>query len=197
MIAAEVMVPCFSFAPRCNLDWAAISAVGGWVAAIVTFFAVLLPFRQYRKEFKLRAGEEATDAEIAARGSVIALTSIHTGLEKIRHDLKEPEGFSDFPDSIGHIRSFISNVPPIALPRSPKLRNVRVGIASLEVTLASLKIYVAECDEGKFDAGSVEQYLVTVDLACGFFNRVVKELDVQFPDFKFADVLERLDEGSF
>ncbi|WP_313242062.1 hypothetical protein [Stenotrophomonas sp.] len=196
MIAAEVMVPCISFSPACRLDWAAISALGGWLAAAVTFFAVLLPFRQYRRELRAREDAERTDAEIAARGSVLALSSIHTGLEALREVLKAPRGFEDFTDSFELIRRFIFSVPAPVLPRSQRLRGVRVSIASLDATLANLKGYVTANDQGHFDAESVKQYVITIDLACGWFNKVIAGLDAEFPDFKFGKVLSRLDEGS-
>ncbi len=43
MIAAEVMVPCFSITHNCRPDWAAVSAIGGWIAAAATFVAVIVP----------------------------------------------------------------------------------------------------------------------------------------------------------
>ncbi len=42
MIAATVMVPCMTSAPDCRSDWAALSAVGGWIAALATFLAVVV-----------------------------------------------------------------------------------------------------------------------------------------------------------
>jgi hypothetical protein len=41
MIAATVMVPCMTSAPDCRFDWTALSAVGGWIAALATFMAVM------------------------------------------------------------------------------------------------------------------------------------------------------------
>jgi len=58
MIAADVMVPCLSFVPTCRLDWAALSAVGGWAAALATFLAVYVPARNYKADNKRRAERE-------------------------------------------------------------------------------------------------------------------------------------------
>ncbi|WP_164074218.1 hypothetical protein [Stenotrophomonas maltophilia] len=43
MIAAEVMVPCFSWAPACRLDWAALSAVATFIAVLVALLVGILP----------------------------------------------------------------------------------------------------------------------------------------------------------
>ncbi|WP_426805332.1 hypothetical protein [Stenotrophomonas sp. SrG] len=58
MIAAEVMVPCISAASSCRLDWTALSAVGGWAAAIATFLAVYVPARNYKADNERRAKRE-------------------------------------------------------------------------------------------------------------------------------------------
>lgn len=50
MIAAEVMVPCMSSVVGCRLDWSAVAAIGGWVAALVTFLAVILPIKRRESE---------------------------------------------------------------------------------------------------------------------------------------------------
>lgn len=63
MIAADVMVPCLSFAPTCRLDWAAVAAIGGWVAAIVTYLAVILPMK--RRESEDRAVAKAAMVDFA------------------------------------------------------------------------------------------------------------------------------------
>ncbi|WP_303638768.1 hypothetical protein [Stenotrophomonas tuberculopleuritidis] len=58
MIAAEVMVPCMSLLPNCRLDWTALSAIGGWAAAIATFLAVYVPARNYKADNERRAKRE-------------------------------------------------------------------------------------------------------------------------------------------
>jgi len=46
-----------SFAPDCRLDWAALSAVGGWVAALATFLAVLVAMAPIVTSFLSRRNE--------------------------------------------------------------------------------------------------------------------------------------------
>lgn len=38
----QYLTPCFEATASCNLDWAAVSALGGWAAAIVTVAAVIV-----------------------------------------------------------------------------------------------------------------------------------------------------------
>lgn len=61
MIAAEVMVPCISSVAGCRPDWAAIAAMGGWVAAIVTFLAVILPMKRRKSEDRAAAKAAMVD----------------------------------------------------------------------------------------------------------------------------------------
>ncbi|WP_282294853.1 hypothetical protein [Stenotrophomonas sp. PS02289] len=61
MIAAEVMVPCMSSVPTCRLDWAAVSAVGGWIAALITLIAVVVALSSSRAQSA--AADKAVRAE--------------------------------------------------------------------------------------------------------------------------------------
>jgi len=168
--------------------------MGGWVAAIVTFFAVLLPFRQYRNELRSRRDSENADGEVAALSCVAVLSSIHTGLEAIQAALKEPDGFDDFVESLDAVSRFIASSPLPAIPRAGGLNTVRVAMASLDASLTTIKGYVVAYDEGLFNTDSVRQYLVSLTLAYHFFDDAVAELDSAFPAFKFPTVLTPLKE---
>ncbi|RRU70826.1 hypothetical protein [Stenotrophomonas maltophilia] len=189
MIAAEVLVPCMSFSPFCRLDWAAIAAMGGWAAAIVTFFAVLLPFRQFRRELELREAADLTDADIALRGSLLSLTSIHTALQGIRMSFSQAQGFDDFTDSLDLVTRYVVSSPLPVLPRAHSLRSVRISIASLDACLGTLKSYVPAHEEGLFDATTIEQYVITFELCCFYFDEVVKNVDQAIPTFKIGKQL--------
>lgn len=93
MIAAEVMVPCLSWATTCRLDWTALSAVGGWAAAIATFLAVYVPARNYRKDNERRAKRERQ----------VSFIEINRVIPKVR-------------DIRGQVRTIQSKVIP-ALPK--------------------------------------------------------------------------------
>lgn len=60
MVFAEVMVPCISGA-QCRLDWGAISAIGGWLAAVATSLAVIAAL--YVSKGQIDVAREAAEAE--------------------------------------------------------------------------------------------------------------------------------------
>lgn len=64
MVIAKIMIPCVSGA-ECRLDWTAVSAVGGWVAAAATFLAVLAALSVARKQ--LEAAKALQNREFAER----------------------------------------------------------------------------------------------------------------------------------
>lgn len=41
----QYLTPCFEATASCNLDWAAVSAIGGWAAAIATLAAVIVALK--------------------------------------------------------------------------------------------------------------------------------------------------------
>jgi len=108
MIAADVMVPCFSFLPTCRLDWTALAAVGGWAAASATFLAVYVPARNYKAANERRAKRERQ----------ISFIEINRIIPKVR-------------DIRGQARTLQSNVVP-AIPEVLRSRQIdSVAIADL------------------------------------------------------------------
>lgn len=189
MFAVDVVVPCLEWSPHCRPDWSAISALGGWAAATITFFAVLLPFRQYRKAANARDASEYVEGQIAARRSVVTLTHIHTGIGEISRRIAAATGIDDFTESLGLISTYIVQHPLPVLPKIPALSKLRIEMASLEATLTNLAAYVQTHQMGAFDAGIAEAYVVTVDIARGCFNDVVEELDAAVPGSSFQSHL--------
>jgi hypothetical protein len=61
VFAIQYLAPCFESDPRCSLDWAGISALGGWAAAIVTLLAVGVALSSAKSQKK--AAEQAVRAE--------------------------------------------------------------------------------------------------------------------------------------
>jgi len=100
MLAADVMVPCLAWAPTCRLDWAALSAIGGWAAAIATFLAVYVPARNYRADNERRAKRERQ----------VSFIEINRLIPKVR-------------DIRGQVRTIQSKIVP-ALPQILKKGNV-------------------------------------------------------------------------
>ncbi|HDS1124629.1 TPA: hypothetical protein QDZ60_001921 [Stenotrophomonas maltophilia] len=107
----QYLVPCIEWSEKCNLDWAAVSAMGGWVAAIVTFLAVLLPYRQLKREAEARQKGDDVEAEIALRNSVIAMTAIFSGLNTIQKGLAEDRSVENSKAAIEAVRKHISPNP--------------------------------------------------------------------------------------
>ncbi|WP_329762923.1 hypothetical protein [Stenotrophomonas geniculata] len=61
MVEFQYLTPCIEHSATCNLDWAALSALGGWAAAIVTLIAVRVALRSANDQ--KRAAERAVQAE--------------------------------------------------------------------------------------------------------------------------------------
>lgn len=59
----EYLTPCFEWSSACNLDWAAVAAIGAWFAAIATFVAVRVALKAADKQSS--AAEAAVIAERA------------------------------------------------------------------------------------------------------------------------------------
>lgn len=189
MFAAQIMVPCFEYGDACQLDWAAISALGGWAAATVTVFAVLLPFRQYKKEIAERRRAELVDEQIAVRGSVVGLTSIYMGLRASGATVDQAEGMADFTESLEHIKEFVVPHPIPVFPRTPGADKLRLELAALETALGVLKNYIENKEKGHFDAGTVREYIETLRLSRAYFNDVLSALDAYGKGGKFSAVL--------
>lgn len=136
MIAAEMMVPCLA-GDGCRLDWAAVSAVGGWVAAIVTFFAVLLPYRAQRKMADEERRLAATDAEARLGKFVHKLFFLHNSIPKIRSAVARP-GYVFQKDVLDRWMTKASSLPFPDMPRRIEFENVRKSLAVLEVCIEVL-----------------------------------------------------------
>lgn len=141
MFAAEVMVPCLSTASNCRLDWAAISAMGGWVAATVTFFAVLLPYRQYRKE---RAEKDETimqDARTQLRSMIPVITAAYAVGRTVPRQLTDP-GIE--PAEEEELFEWISYFQSASMPELAWHRNLaehREAVAMFSLCIAALTGY--------------------------------------------------------
>ncbi|WP_349984496.1 hypothetical protein ABRP17_016380 [Stenotrophomonas sp. WHRI 8082] len=189
MLAVAVMIPCFEWSPSCRLDWSAIAALGGWAAAAMTFFAVLLPVRQLRKAASARDASDFVEGQIAVRRSVISLVHFHTGIGAISYRVDNATGIDDFTESLGLVGTYIVQRPFPDLPQIPTLANLRIQMARLEATLTNLASYVDTYEMGAFDAGIVQAFIVTVDIARDSFNDVIEALDDAVPGSNFQSTL--------
>lgn len=57
----QYLTPCFEATASCNLDWAAVSAIGGWAAAIATLAAVIVALKAAGAQ--VEAAKRAVTAE--------------------------------------------------------------------------------------------------------------------------------------
>ena len=188
MIAAEVMVPCMSTTASCRLDWVAIAALGGWAAAIATFFAVLLPFRNYQKELKLRRLSEDVEAQIAIRGSIVTMTNIYAGLGAIAARIDMAQGIDDFTESLSLVRTYFTPHPLPTLPSAPDLADLRMALSSLDAALKTMSGYLTTQEMGVFDGGTAKEYMTTLALTQHYFSEVVSHLDRVMGNDSFGSV---------
>lgn len=189
----QYLVPCVEWSEKCNLDWAAVSAMGGWVAAIVTFLAVLLPYRQLKREAKARQWGDDVEADIALRNSVIAMTAIFSGLNTIQKGLAQDRSVDSARAAIEVVRKHVSPNPLPDFPRAAKFAVLRAKVAHLGATVAGLNTYVSAFDEGIFDDETANQFAITILTAVEIFGKVIAEIDACVPGiclakhFQFAE----------
>ncbi|WP_115539991.1 hypothetical protein [Xanthomonas campestris] len=126
---------CWPLGASCEVNWDAWAAAGGWVAACVTFLAVLLPFRQFQKSERERNRVERFEA---------ALELEHFWLTTI--DLKRllnPAAFADAGEEAENRLRFLINftrgITYPALPTSSEYQSLRSALAQLKRTLKVLQ----------------------------------------------------------
>jgi len=174
VIAAEVMVPCFSFAKECRPDWAAVSALGGWVAAGVTFLAVLLPFLQGQRQRR--------DQEEAARfAACLSLEHFILSLIDVRAraigSVKDVESDPTAPVVIERAQVMVvvagrTEYPD--LPAIPSLMEVRSDIAYLRRTLSVFADYVTAGETDAIDEKIIDSFHKSVVLCVEATNAVIR-----------------------
>lgn len=138
-------VPCFSWSQACNADWAAISALGGWAAAVVTVAAVLVAFYvgtwPVVHAAKQRARIGRVEARVAAVDLGIQALHIGAGLQLLDRNLCYQHVFNvavaQFrvlsPSSCERVVPFLD-----CLPRSLEqdiantIANMSIGVRGLE-----------------------------------------------------------------
>ncbi|WP_314102706.1 hypothetical protein [uncultured Stenotrophomonas sp.] len=140
MIAAEVMIPCASPVASCRLDWAAIAAIGGWVAAIVTFLAVILPMKRRKSEDRAVAKAAMVDfAEV-----LIALRD-SMGIAGFLVNSVKPGGDASKKNSLVRGLSRQVSVPTLAatpemLPLVQALNRLRRAVIRWNETVATFDV---------------------------------------------------------
>lgn len=185
----QYLTPCFKWTTECNLDWAAVSAMGGWVAAIVTFFAVLLPYRHLRKEAIARQKADDVDADIAVRNAAIAIAAIFTGLNELHKGIAREKSLDSAKAGVELVRRHIAPNPLPEFPKSEKYAKLRVKVAHLGAAIAGLKVYIASLDNEFFDEETAEQFVITANAAIEIFGEVIQQIDASVPGMSLAKQL--------
>lgn len=176
MIAAEVMVPCMSFAPSCRLDWTALAAVGGWVAAAVTFLAVLLPFMQGQKDRRDQERAARFSATLSLEQFVLTLIDIRAA---IRGSIQAVE--ADRTAKVAQSRAaLLSTVAARCeypeLANTASLMDVRSDIAYLKRTLAVFSDYRLDVYSSLGDAG-IAAFQTSLELCDQAVTALIKSAD--------------------
>lgn len=86
MFAADIVVPCIT-GNQCRLDWSAISAIGGWLAAIATFLAVYVPAKNYRIDTERRAKRERQISYVEINRLIPRVMDVRSQARVIREDI--------------------------------------------------------------------------------------------------------------
>jgi len=189
MSGFQYLTPCFEWSAKCNLDWAAVSAFGGWVAAIVTFFAVLLPYLHLRAEADARKKADDVEARIAIRNAGVAIAAMFTGLNALHKCLAGVRSFDAAKSGVETVRRHIAPHSMPDFPKSEKYADLRVEVANLGMTIVGLQVYVRALDEGLFDKASAEQFFITASAAIENYEEVIKAIDACVDGVSMAQLL--------
>jgi len=174
---AEIMVPCFWFGPKCRLDWTAISAIGGWLAAGATVFAVLLPFRQMQKDRAEQSRVALIDAEMALERFGLGLISIATGVALGRLMLKE--GIEEVRVRLPDLITDFERVTFPILPALPELQDMRRSLQRLQSCLDVMTGYRDRLVRNEFTEASMSSMaasLENIDTAMSIAVVILEEL---------------------
>ncbi|MEJ6328615.1 hypothetical protein Q2B95_08100 [Stenotrophomonas maltophilia] len=93
---ANLIVPCFSLAESCRADWAAISAIGGWLGAAGAFAAAYVALLLAAAERTKREAEHKAASKFAMLGLWPRLHRAQSDLTGIAYAIGKDE---DAPDS--------------------------------------------------------------------------------------------------
>lgn len=141
MVAADVMVPCMSFSPACRLDWAAVAAVGGWLAAVVTFFAVLLPFLQGQKQRRELEDAAHFSATLSLEHFILTLIDVRRVVLGSIEEMRADPTVETAVKRATLLAVAASRVEYPDLPHLSALKGVRSDLAYLRRTLSVFADY--------------------------------------------------------
>lgn len=149
MIVAEVMVPCFNFAPTCRLDWTAVSAIGGWAAAIATFLAVYVPARNYKVDNERRATRERQISFIEINRLLQKILDVRDQTKTIKNKIlpEIPKALAAGADAktVSGLLRVKGQVPFVIL--SDGLEMISIGVSNLQSSLDVLNAFLDAGEE--------------------------------------------------
>lgn len=159
MLAVQLSVPCFEWSSHCRLDWAAVSALGGWgavlvgliaafigliaavgswLAAVATFFAVYVPARMAKQEAARRANRERQISYIEINRLLPKVLDIRGQVRTIRAKIVPavPELIARSKSSSAQIAALlqIKGAVPFAI-LSEGLEMISMGVSNLQTAM--------------------------------------------------------------
>ena len=156
---------CWPLSTTCVVWWDAWAAVGAWVAATVTFLAVLLPFRQGQKDKKQAVESAKLEATLALEHFVLTIIDFRAG---IANSLRKTEALpvaEVVGDTVGRLLETISRAEYPVLPANAALWEVRSDLAYLRRTMSVFGDYQTAFKQGQLTPEVIEAYISSLKLA--------------------------------
>ncbi|WP_353085918.1 hypothetical protein [Stenotrophomonas sp.] len=201
MSMLDGVIQCWPLSRSCGADWdgwialfaavgvvvAVFGAVGAWLAAAATFYAVYVP---YRAQLRLR-DEDAMEARIEGENRLIKLVprliDIYEMLPKRLTDF----GAQGDAISSAELEQWIVKVSKTAFPELPRhadLYGVRRSLAALEVSTSNLDDY---SNMGRWGSVAKQHFydaLINVEDA---MRSLIHHMDAFMPDIRLHEEFSR------
>lgn len=184
MIAADVMIPCLSSLPNCRLDWAALSAIGGWASAIATFLAVYVPARNYRADNERRANRDRQVSFVEINRIIPKVVDVRNQARSMRARVipEIPKILSNGKSSSADVAALLAlkgQVPFVIL--SDGLEPISMGISNLQSSMDAIGEYLADAAKIKMSEKhsfhrleTFESAMENVEVAANNLLRAIK-----------------------
>lgn len=164
---------CWPLSTTCVVWWDAWAAVGAWVAATVTFLAVLLPFRQGQKEKKQAVEAAKREATLALEHFVLTIIDFRAAIAnavKMTEALPVAEVVGN---TVALLLDTISRAEYPVLPANAALWEVRSDLAYLRRTMSVFGDYQIAFKQGRLTPQIIEAYISSLKLAEAGLNQTV------------------------
>lgn len=156
---------CWPLSTTCVVWWDAWAAVGAWVAATVTFLAVLLPFRQGQKEKKQALEAAKREATLALEHFVLTIIDFRAAIANAVTKTEVLPVAEVVGNTVTALLGTVSRAEYPVLPANAALWEVRSDLAYLRRTMSVFGDYQIAFKQGQLTPKVIQAYLSSLKLA--------------------------------